>query len=210
MEVKALSPTAERQTDRDRSVPGFRRQESSSALEKLHGFLAGWDLALALPKPFLSLSAAGSREGLGMGRGVIVSSQMHPTSATCLRSPCSYKWVQVIPAECPVDRMRGTATGVWEREGPLSRELEAPGSRHRGRVPHLPSTPPGPVPTHPWPSDQDAQSHFSSANGVLEAKSDQRWLSSFFSHPVQRKGDAFGHRGKGGEEGWEGKVVPPA
>ena len=41
MEVKALSPTAERQTDRDRSVPGFRRQESSSALEKLHGSLAG-------------------------------------------------------------------------------------------------------------------------------------------------------------------------
>lgn len=56
MEVKALSQTGEtdRQTERDRSVLGFRRQERSPALEKLHGPLAGVDSALACPKPFLS------------------------------------------------------------------------------------------------------------------------------------------------------------
>ena len=61
-----------------------------------------------------------------MGRGVIVSSQMHPTSATCLRSPCSYKWVQVIPAECPVDRIRGTQGYEKERDrSPGSWKLQA-------------------------------------------------------------------------------------
>ena len=39
---------------------------------------------------------------MGGGAGSLESDA--PTSATCLRSPCSYKWVQVIPAESPVDR----------------------------------------------------------------------------------------------------------
>lgn len=70
MEVKALRQTGQtdRQTERDRRTLGFRRQERSPALEKLHGPLAGVDSALVCPKPFLSLPAAWSREAWGWGR----------------------------------------------------------------------------------------------------------------------------------------------
>lgn len=157
MEVKALSQTGEtdRQTDRQKETEVSRMSGGKRGPQLWRSSMGLW-LAQTQPLHAPSLSCLsllhGPGKAWGWGEALIVSSQMHPTSATCLRSPCSYTWVRVIPTECPVDRKNEGDSHRGMREklqavATVAGSLTSP-PLPLGQCPHIPAhrtRAPGPV-----------------------------------------------------------------